>query len=196
MKTPLGMDRSPVPTVFLDRDGVLNEDLGYVYRISDLKILPGVIEGLSVLKKFGYRLVVITNQSGIARGYFSEEDVRSFHKELAVQLETRIGMGAPIIDSFHYCPHHPDANNAQYAKKCQCRKPGTLLVKNAEEIRPYIPEQSFFIGDKESDVMCGKACGLKTIQIVGAQYPRSDCADFFARDLVEAADQIIGLRTS
>ena len=94
------MDR----VVFLDRDGTLNEEVHYLHRTSDLKLLPGVPEALQMLKEAGYRLVVVTNQAGVARGYYGEEDVKNLHVYMNHILEC---MGASI-DAFYYCPHHPE----------------------------------------------------------------------------------------
>lgn len=105
------MDR----VVFLDRDGTLNEEVHYLHRTSDLKLLPGVPEALQMLKEAGYRLVVVTNQAGVARGYYGEEDVKNLHVYMNHILEC---MGASI-DAFYYCPHHPEHGIGPYKKECR-----------------------------------------------------------------------------
>ena len=138
------MDR----VVFLDRDGTLNEEVHYLHRTSDLKLLPGVPEALRMLKEAGYRLVVVTNQAGVARGYYGEEDVKNLHIYMNHILECR---GASI-DAFYYCPHHPEHGIGPYKKECSCRKPGTGMFEEAAQRFEVDKAHSFMIGDKLLDV--------------------------------------------
>ncbi|MGE0171138.1 MAG: D-glycero-alpha-D-manno-heptose-1,7-bisphosphate 7-phosphatase [Oligoflexales bacterium] len=178
---------SGVPTIFLDRDGVLNEDKGYVVKPEDLRLLPGVVEGLKTLKNLGYRLVVITNQSGIARGYFSEREVEEFHEHMNRHLQQA---GSVPIDAFYICPHHPKGTIPQYSSICECRKPGTGLVELALDEYAIDTSKSFFIGDKESDILCGKQMGLRTIHVVG-RYEQNAQADYTVANFAEAVRMII-----
>jgi D-glycero-D-manno-heptose 1,7-bisphosphate phosphatase len=171
-----------VPAVFLDRDGVLNEDLGYVAKPEDLRLLPGVAQGLKELKQLGYKLIVITNQSGVARGYFTESDVENFHKHMNREL---LKAGSVAIDGFYVCPHHSQGTIPQYTMACQCRKPGPVLVEQAVKDFEIDVGTSFFIGDKKSDIECGKQAGVKTILVLG-KYEQNAGADYTVRNFDEA----------
>lgn len=184
--------------VFLDRDGTLNEEVHYLHKTSDLKLLPGVPEALRALKKAGYKLVVVTNQAGVARGYYREEDVKSLHAYMNRILEEQGG----AIDAFYYCPHHPDYGMGVYKQKCRCRKPGTGMFEMAENEFAVDKAHSFMIGDRLLDVEAGRNYGLKTI-LVGTGYgrdihlkeeqnQRTSAYDYYAEDLIGAAAWIIG----
>ena len=184
--------------VFLDRDGTLNEEVCYLYRPEDLHILPGVGEALRMLKEAGYRLVVVTNQAGVARGYYTEEDVRRLHLHMNRMLE-RDGAG---IDAFYYCPHHPVHGIGPYKIQCQCRKPGTGMFEMAGGRFDVDKAHSFMVGDKLLDVEAGKNYGLASI-LVGTGYGReqheediktglSPAYDFYAETLPDAARWILG----
>lgn len=163
------------PAILLDRDGVLIEDLGYVYKPSDLVILPGVPKSLTELKRLGYKLIVITNQSGVARGLFSEEDVKKFHRALDERLAQA---GAPRIDAYYYCPHlpTPDAKVDSYRKICFCRKPGTGMIKQAATQHRLDLQASFLVGDKPDDVECGFRMGVASIQVARPQTAKHPAA--------------------
>lgn len=137
--------------VFLDRDGVLNQELGdYIKRFEDFKILPHVIEGLKILKDAGYLLVVITNQGGLAKKEYGLSDLNQMHAFMVSELAKHEIEFADI----YYCPHHPITGN------CLCRKPGSLLVEKALSKHDIDPLKSFFIGDKERDIVCGEEVGV------------------------------------
>ncbi len=161
--------------VFLDRDGTLNEDTGYLNSFSNLRIFEGVKESLNRLKNAGFKLIGITNQSGIARGIVSEEFVRACND----YLQKTLG-----IDDFYYCPHHPD-------EKCPCRKPGTRLVRKARLNHHINFKTSYVIGDKSLDVLLAKAVGAKGILVQTGHDMESEHADFIAKNLTEAADWIL-----
>ena len=118
--------------VFLDRDGTLNEEVNYLHKPEDMKLLPGVPQALKKLKDAGYKLIVVTNQAGVARGYYTEEDVKILHQYMNQLLEKE---GAEI-DAFYYCPHHPVHGIGAYKKVCNCRKPGTGMFEMAEKDFP------------------------------------------------------------
>lgn len=173
------MTKAKSPAVFLDRDGTLMRDVDYCGDPQDVDLLPGVAEALRHLKTRGYKLIVITNQSGIGRGYFNDEQYRAVEAELA----QRIGDG--VIDATYYCPHLPDAG-------CKCRKPSPEMIFQAAREHDVDLTRSFFIGDKRSDLDCGRNAGVKTI-LVRTGYGKSveaNLADVVARDLSEAADII------
>lgn len=135
---------TPVPTALLDRDGVLNIDRGYVSRREDFVWTDGALAALGRLKRLGYRLVVVTNQSGIGRGYYSEDEF--------LELTAWIHAETPL-DLTLYCPHSPEAN-------CPARKPGTGMLDAADAIWPIDREKSFLIGDKARDLESAEAFGV------------------------------------
>ena len=133
--------------VFLDRDGTINIDKEYLYRIEDFEFTEGTIDALKQLQDMGYLLFIITNQSGIGRGYYSEED---FHVLNTWMIEKLMSYGV-IIQKVYYCPHHPQAKIDKYRTKCNCRKPATGLFKQAVEEYKLDLSLSFSIGDKLRD---------------------------------------------
>ncbi|WP_457568891.1 D-glycero-alpha-D-manno-heptose-1,7-bisphosphate 7-phosphatase [Desulfurobacterium sp.] len=141
--------------VFLDRDNTLIEDDGYIHEPEKVKLLSGVGEGLKLLKEAGFLLIVISNQSGIGRGYFKEEDFHAVNKKLNQLLE-RYNVQ---IDDFFFCPHKPDEG-------CSCRKPEIGLFLRAAEKWNINLKESFMIGDKISDVEAGNRAGCKESYLV------------------------------
>lgn len=177
--------------VFLDRDGVLNVDLGYTYKAGDLKLVSGVIPGLKKLHDAGFAFVVITNQSGVARGLFTLRDVDAFHVELTRQIQ----LLAPEIQflDFMICPHHPKGVVAEFAIECGCRKPGIKLITDAATRHGLDVKQSWLVGDKDSDVDCAHNAGMRGIQVTrgGKQYDHHPHAFAKVPTLDEAADVIL-----
>lgn len=159
------LNSNKIKAVFLDRDGTINKDKGYVFRIEDMEILPGVINGLKKLQKLGYKLIVITGQSGIARGFYTLQDAEKFDLELARRLKE----SGIVIEKFYRCPHHPDITG-----DCDCRKPKTGLVLEAAREFDIDLAESFFVGDKDSDILLGQNCGGATFWIRNNQYSLSD----------------------
>ncbi|MFO7821289.1 MAG: HAD family hydrolase [Lentisphaeria bacterium] len=163
--------------VFLDRDGTVIVDRGYLDDAEKVELIPGAAEAMLKLRRAGYKLVLITNQSGIGRGYFDREAVERQHDrltELLAQKEVR-------LDFIGICPHAPDEN-------CECRKPNPgLLLKAAADLNIELGE-SYMIGDKESDIEAGLKAGCRTIMISGG---RSERADFCASGLAAAAEWIL-----
>ncbi len=149
----------PSYAVFLDRDGTLNEDPGYLGDPNHLKLYPHTGEALSILKnELNFKLVVISNQSGIARGLISKEMVDSVN----IKMNELLKENNVSIDSFYYCPSHP---NFSSALECGCRKPSPEMVfKAAEELKIDLTK-SYFVGDSVTDIECGKNAGLKTILV-------------------------------
>jgi D-glycero-D-manno-heptose 1,7-bisphosphate phosphatase len=170
----------PSPAVFLDRDGTLMRDVDYCGDPQDVHLFPRTAEALRKLKKAGYKLIVITNQSAIGRGYFNEAAYRAVEREVARQL------GEDLIDATYFCPHAPDY-------ECECRKPQPgMILQGAREHRLDLG-RSFFIGDKQSDIECGRNAGVKTVLVRTGYGAETDAkaADFVARDVDEAADLIL-----
>lgn len=156
-------EAAPKRAVFFDRDGTLNEDTGYLYRREDFRWIPGAVEAIRYCNEKGYLAIVVTNQSGVARGYYGEEDIRALHRWMNEDL----GKQGAHIDGFYYCPHHPRGTVAEYAKECVCRKPAPGLVDMA--CRDYSIDRggSFLIGDKERDVECAERAGVTGILYAG-----------------------------
>lgn len=150
----------PRAAVFLDRDGTINREVNYLARPEQLELLPGAAAGLRRLREAGLGLVVITNQSGVARGYFSEEDVARVHR----RLQAMLGEHGAGVDAFYFCPHHPEGQGA-YRQVCPCRKPGTAMLERAAADLDLDLERSFMVGDSVSDMVAGQRLGLRTILV-------------------------------
>lgn len=144
---------------FLDRDGVLVEDVDLLTDASQIRILPGVVEGLQAIHEHGYLSVVITNQTVIARGLIDEAELDRLHDHLREQL---VQAGAPNVSAFYVCPHHPHADVVRYRVECTCRKPKPGLLERASNEMGIDLSMSFMIGDRLSDVAAGKRAGCTT----------------------------------
>jgi len=148
------------PTVFFDRDDTLNIDPGYLSDPELVELFDGVGEGIAKLKSnFGFKIVVISNQSGVARGFFTRREVDSVNERINQILLKKNNVR---IDAFYYCPFHPDFSSAENSK---CRKPSPLMVFKAAEEMDLDLSKSYFVGDKLSDIECGINAGLKTVLI-------------------------------
>jgi len=143
---------------FLDRDGVINVDFGYVHKSADLKFLDGVEDGLLALLKQNFKLFIVTNQAGIARGYYTEND---FHEFMNFMLKA-LRMRGIDIDGYEFCPHHPEGIVLEYSRTCNCRKPGPGMLQRIMEREGVRPSDCIMIGDKISDIDSGKDAGVKT----------------------------------
>jgi D-glycero-D-manno-heptose 1,7-bisphosphate phosphatase len=144
------------PAVFLDRDGTLNHDTGYVYRIADFRWLPGAVNAVRALNNGGYYVFIVTNQSGVARGLYDEAAIRDLHDWMNGELRA----AGARIDDFRYCPHHPEASVAAYRTVCSCRKPAAGMLLDLMKAWPVVRDGSIMIGDRESDAAAGTAAGL------------------------------------
>ena len=166
--------------VFLDRDGTLMRDVDYCGDPKEVEIFPGVGEALLKLKDGGYKLIVITNQSGIGRGLFNEEQYRAVEQEVSRQL------GQGVIEATYFCPHLPEAG-------CKCRKPSPELILASARDHEIDLARSYFVGDKQTDIECGRNAGVQTI-LVRTGYGSKAAerlADFVAEDFKEAATWIL-----
>lgn len=143
--------------VFFDRDGVLNVDVGYLYRIEDLVWVDGAREALAYLSKLGYKIFVVTNQSGVARGYYTIEDMNKLHAHMVSELEK---CGAKV-EKFYYCPHHKEGKVVEYAIDCDCRKPKPGMLLRAFAENDLEKEACFLIGDSKRDVEAAEAADIK-----------------------------------
>ncbi|MBQ6975026.1 MAG: D-glycero-beta-D-manno-heptose 1,7-bisphosphate 7-phosphatase [Selenomonadaceae bacterium] len=143
--------------IFFDRDGVLNVDVIDLHELEKFQWIDGAVDAIKLCNERGFLVVVITNQSGIARGIFTEDDVKKIHSNMQAELEK---VGAHI-DAFYYCPHHPNGTVEPYAKVCDCRKPKPGLILSACKDLDIDPEKSVMIGDKMRDIESGKNAGVK-----------------------------------
>ncbi|MGN0158005.1 MAG: D-glycero-beta-D-manno-heptose 1,7-bisphosphate 7-phosphatase [Brotaphodocola sp.] len=151
--------------IFLDRDGTLNAEVHYLHRTEDLRILDGVPEAIYALRKAGYHIVVVTNQAGVGRGYYREEDVDNLH----AYMNELLAKDHAKVDYFFYCPHHPVHGIGDYKKVCHCRKPETGMLEMAEQYYDIDKAHSWMIGDKLIDVQAGRNYGIRTA-LVGTGY--------------------------
>jgi D-glycero-D-manno-heptose 1,7-bisphosphate phosphatase len=145
------------PAVFLDRDGTIIEEVGYLDRTERVELYPWTIDAIRALNRAGFRTVVLTNQSGVARGFFTEALVDEVHRHIAGLLES----GGAHIDAYYYCPHHPDGKVEQYAVRCDCRKPARGLVDRAVRDLGVDPGRSFIVGDRWLDIELARAVGAR-----------------------------------
>lgn len=141
--------------VFLDRDGTINEEVNYLHRIEDFKLIPGAPEAIKMLKEAGFFVIVVTNQSGVARGYFDMDAVDAIHAHLDAEL-AKIGTEA---DAYYICPHHPHHGVGEYKKECSCRKPLPGMLLEAAAAFSVDLSRSYMIGDKRADVEAGLKAG-------------------------------------
>jgi D-glycero-D-manno-heptose 1,7-bisphosphate phosphatase len=144
------------PAVFLDRDGTLNDDTGYVYRIADFRWLPGAVNAVRALNARGYYVFVVTNQSGVARGLYGEAAIHDLHAWINSELRA----AGARVDDFRYCPHHPQGSIAAYRTVCSCRKPAAGMLLDLMKAWPVIREGSIMIGDRDTDAAAGRAAGI------------------------------------
>lgn len=150
--------------VFLDRDGVINMDHGYLYRWEDFEFVPGSVDAMRRLQEAGYALVVVTNQSGIARGYYTEAD---FH-HLSAQLCSHLAGEGVVLDAIEFCPHLPGASVLAYARECSCRKPAPGMLLTAAERLGLDLSASVMFGDKPSDLYAARAAGVSRCALLAS----------------------------
>ncbi len=152
------------PAAFLDRDGVLIVDHGYAHRPDQLAWIDDAPAAVRMLNEAGYYVFVITNQSGVARGYYDEAAVNRFH----AYMQDRLRAHGAHVDAFYYCPHHPEGTVAAYAISCRCRKPGIGMLEQAEKEWPIDRRRSFLIGDKDSDLQAAATFKIAGIYFDGS----------------------------
>lgn len=171
--------------LFLDRDGIINIDKGYLYKSEDIEFVEGIFD-LCLFANFkGYKIFVVTNQAGVDRGFYTEEDVQTLHSWMKAQFEMR---GVELTD-FYYCPHHPD-----FTGECGCRKPNPGMLLMAMTMYDVDASRSVMIGDKASDVKAGKAAGVGLNIIVASQYTdeKPEEADAMFSNLAEVFEFLKG----
>lgn len=186
------MDRSTLrPAAFLDRDGVINRERGYVHRPADFELLPGVTEGMARLRAAGYLLVVVTNQAGIARGLY---DAAAF-EQLTQYMRDLLQAAGVTVDAVYHCPHHPTAGVGAYRVECVCRKPAPgMLLAAAQQLGIDLPA-SVLVGDKSSDIEAGRRAGVSRCVLVTSGHATEEAdravADVCVAGLSEAVDWIL-----
>lgn len=171
------------PSVFLDRDGVIVREIGFITRVDQVELLPGAAEGMAALRKAGFALVVATNQSAIARGLLTEATLKDIHAEIAHRLKAAHPEAA--WDALYRCPHHPTEGPAPQV--CECRKPKPGMLLQAAADLGLDLARSWMVGDSERDVGAGRAAGCRTIALPGADGAFAQGADRQASSLLEAA---------
>ena len=197
MSTERSAEHGARAAVFLDRDGTIIEEVGYLDRIERVAFYPWTIDAVRALNRAGLHVVMVTNQSGVARGFFSEATVEEVHRHMASMLEA----GGARIDAYYYCPHHPDGKVQAYARRCDCRKPGRGLVDRAQRELGIDPSRSFIVGDRWLDVALARTVGARGILVrtgygrsEEAQPPEGLVADAVADNLIEAVGWILRRR--
>jgi D-glycero-D-manno-heptose 1,7-bisphosphate phosphatase len=146
------------PAVFFDRDGVLNRDIGYLHRPEDFVWLDGAREAIRLCNDAGYLVFVVTNQAGVARGHYGEEDVRALHR----WMNSALAAYGAHIDAFEYCPHHPEGISAPYRRACSRRKPEPGMLLDLLCQWPVDREASFLVGNMQSDLDAAAAAGIRS----------------------------------
>ncbi|MCX5577568.1 D-glycero-alpha-D-manno-heptose-1,7-bisphosphate 7-phosphatase [Kaistia terrae] len=171
------MSEALQPAAFLDRDGVINVDHGYTYKPEDMVFIDGARTAIRRLNEAGYLVVVVTNQSGVARGFYSEVDVERFHAHMQAEL----GKAGAGIDAFYSCPYHPEGTVAEYRVDHPDRKPKPGMILRAFADLPIDASRSFLIGDRPSDMAAASAAGIP-----GYRFPGGDLDVFVAGVLLQA----------
>jgi D-glycero-D-manno-heptose 1,7-bisphosphate phosphatase len=182
------------PAVFLDRDGTLIEERGYLDRLDLLELFPFTADALRLLRRAGFVTVVVTNQSAIGRGIIDEPFLATVH----VAIDERLALGHAAIDRYYHCPHHPDAAVAELRQVCRCRKPAPGMIEQACRDLGLDPARSVMVGDRWLDMQCGRAAGTRTVLVRtghGAheeQHASGDVhADAILNNLMEAVGWIL-----
>ncbi len=184
------------PAVFLDRDGTLNQECGYIADLKDLKLISGAAVAVRKLNQAGIAAVLVTNQSGAARGYYSEDHIRNLNAKLELLLKE----SGAVLDCMYYCPHLPEAPVKQYESRCNCRKPATGLVERAlTEIPDLDRSRLYVVGDKATDIELATNLNAKGIlvttgygqDVLEKRSQLTVVADAVCKDVLEAVDWIL-----
>ena len=182
--------------VFLDRDGTINEEMGYVNHLERFILLPRVGQAIRLLNEHQFKAVVVTNQSGVARGYFPETLIHQVHQK----MEDLLRMAGAHLDGVYYCPHHPDVGSPPYRQRCRCRKPGPGMIEEAVRDLDIDAARSYIIGDRGNDIEFGHQFGARGILVLTGygkgewEYLRGQWKvqpDHVAQDLYEAVQWIL-----
>lgn len=147
--------------VFLDRDGTINVEKEYLYRVEEFEFTPGAVEAIKLLNQAGYLVVVVTNQSGVARGYYTEADVNQLH----LHIDAILASQGARVDAWYYCPHH-EQGQPPYNQECDCRKPMPGMLRQAAVDHAIDLTRSWMVGDKPADIEAGQAAGCKPVLVM------------------------------
>jgi D-glycero-D-manno-heptose 1,7-bisphosphate phosphatase len=183
-----------IKAVFVDRDGTINIEKGYVYKSEDFELLPGAIEGLRLLVQRGIKIFIVTNQAGIAKGHYTEDQF----KELTEYMLELFHKEEITIEKTLYCPHHPEGTIPEYTKTCACRKPNTLLIESTINENNYDSCELALIGDKDSDIEAGHKLGMTTYLVLtgyGSVYKASTKATYIMPDLLRAVQHLLNVES-
>ncbi|HEU0265673.1 MAG TPA: D-glycero-beta-D-manno-heptose 1,7-bisphosphate 7-phosphatase [Geobacterales bacterium] len=177
--------------VFLDRDGTINEEVEYLHRLEDFRLIPGAVAAIAQLKRAGFRVIVVTNQSGVARGYFDLAAVERIHRQLDAELAAQ----GTAVDAYFVCPHHPIHGKGEFLMECACRKPLPGMLLQAAEQFGLDLQQSWMVGDKVADLQAGERAGCRSL-LVATGYGRRESEQLKDRsvlvsDLQQAAQRIM-----
>ncbi len=181
------------PAVLLDRDGTIIEDAGYLEALDQVRLFPWTIDALRLVRRAGFALVVVTNQSGVARGYFPESRVHEVH----AHLDGLLARGGARIDGYYHCPHFPALSDSPFAIDCDCRKPKPGLALRAARDLDLDLSRSFVVGDKWTDIGLARAVGATGVLVEAGNTAAADAppsgliADAIVTNLIEAASWII-----
>lgn len=175
-------DKEKRPAVFLDRDGVLTREKGYVCSVEEMEIFPYVKDCIKQIHQKGYLAIVITNQSGVARGYFTEDTLLGMNQ----YLKEKTG-----VDAVYYCPHYEQGVVGRYAIKCECRKPQAGMIMRACQDFAIDLSRSYMVGDRTGDILCGQSVGIRTVLVESGYGRKSLDKDVTADDyMVDLRDFI------
>jgi len=182
-------------TVFTDRDGVLNLKVDYLHRVDDFEFFPGAPQAVKRLNDAGALVLVVTNQAGVARGYYTEADVDALHEH----IQRELGRFGARIDRFYYCPHHPEGVVPQYTRTCDCRKPRPGMFLRAIDDLDLAGDLRFAVGDRYPDLIAGAAVGCRTVLVrtgYGQERPADETGiiikpDYVTSSFGEAVDWIL-----
>ena len=182
-----------IKAVFIDRDGTINQEKQYINRIEDFELIPGSLEALKLLTQHGIKIYIITNQAGIAKGFFT---IEQFH-HLTEYMINRFENEGIKIEKVLYCPHHPDGIVPEYSKDCLCRKPNTELIENVISENNFKIDEIALIGDKNSDIEAGRRLQISTYLVetgYGAEEKNKTNAAFVKKNLKDAVVHILNLK--
>jgi len=182
------------PAVFLDRDGTLSEERGYIDRLELIEIFPWTSDAIRLLNRAGFAVVVVTNQSAVGRGIIDLPFLQTVHDA----FDRHLARSGARVDRYYYCPHHPDARLPEYRTVCRCRKPGPGMIEQATTELGLDPSRSFMVGDRLIDVACGHAAGVRSVLVrsghsahTGEAPPGLSEPDAILNNLMEAVGWIL-----
>nr|WP_240355264.1 D-glycero-beta-D-manno-heptose 1,7-bisphosphate 7-phosphatase [Pectobacterium brasiliense] len=171
-----------IPAIFLDRDGTINVDHGYVHEIDNFQFIDGVIDAMRELKSMGFALVVVTNQSGIARGKFTEDQFMQLTEWMDWSLADR----GVDLDGIYFCPHHPEAGEGEYRQSCDCRKPEPGMLLSAQRELNIDMAASYMVGDKLEDIQAAIGAGIGKKLLVRTGKPVTEQGEALADCVLES----------